>query len=159
MTTTTGPDDGRPDVARFGGVAPIFRVRDLAKSIAYYVESLGFSLDWEYPGSIAGVSRDRCSIFLTEEEQGQPVAWAWIGVGDVQLVHDELLARGARIRQGPTNFAWALEIQVEDLDRNVLRIGSSPREGAPEGPWLDMHGRLWERTLDGWRLAADADPA
>ena len=35
--------------------------------------------------------------------------------------------RGAPIRLPPTNFSWALEIQVEDPDGNVLRFGSEPR--------------------------------
>jgi hypothetical protein len=27
----------------------------------------------------------------------------------------------------PTNFPWALEMQVKDPDGNVLRIGSEPK--------------------------------
>jgi hypothetical protein len=34
-------------------------------------------------------------------------------------------------------------MQVEDLDGNVLRFGSEPRPGEPDGEWLDMHGRRW----------------
>jgi hypothetical protein len=34
-------------------------------------------------------------------------------------------------------------MQVEDLDGNVLRLGSDPRAGEPDGEWLDMHGRRW----------------
>jgi hypothetical protein len=30
------------------------------------VNVLGFTLDWQDPGIIASVSRDRCGIFLTE---------------------------------------------------------------------------------------------
>jgi hypothetical protein len=39
----------------------------------------------------------------------------------------------------------ALEMQVEDLDGNVLRLGSDPRAGEPEGEWLDTHGHRWLR--------------
>jgi hypothetical protein len=31
----------------------------------------------------------------------------------------------------PTNFPWALEMQVEDPDGNVLRIGSEPKTDRP----------------------------
>jgi catechol 2,3-dioxygenase-like lactoylglutathione lyase family enzyme len=133
------------DHTGWGAAAPILRVADLPVSIAYYRNALGFALDWEHP-SIASVSRDRCCIFLSTGGQGEPVTWCWIGVNDVRTLHDELAARGARIRQAPTNFPWALEIQVEDLDRNVLRLGSEPLEGVPHGPFLDMHGRQWQLT-------------
>ena len=43
------------------------------------------------------------------------------------------------------NYSWALEMQVEDRDGNVLRIGSDPREDEPFGEWLDMHGCSWPR--------------
>lgn len=32
-------------------------------------------------------------------------------------------------------------MQVEDLDGNVLRLGSEPKENQPTGEWLDMDGR------------------
>jgi hypothetical protein len=31
----------------------------------------------------------------------------------------------------PRNFEWAYEMRVEDLDGNVLRIGSEPRSDIP----------------------------
>ena len=67
----------------------------------------------------------------------------------VEGLFEEYRGKGARIRQGPTNFSWALEMQVEDLDGNVLRLGSEPREGEPHGPWLDMHGDLWTTKPEG----------
>ena len=128
----------------FGPAAPILRVADLRASIDYYVNILRFKVDWD-ADSIASVSRDRCCIFLCEGDQGNPGVWMWIGVPDAAALHDELLAKGAKIRNPPTNYWWALEMQVEDLDGNVLRLGSDPIEGQPFGPWKDMHGRLWER--------------
>ncbi len=32
----------------FGGVIPIFRVKDLNASTDYYVTALGFKVDWHY---------------------------------------------------------------------------------------------------------------
>ena len=129
--------------ANFGPASPILRVADLRASVDYFVNVLGFSIDWEYP-AITSVSRDRCCIFLSQGDQGTPVSWMWIGVADVEALHGELTAKGAKIRQPPTNFPWALEIQVEDLDGNVMRFGSDPIEGRPYGPWKDMEGKLWE---------------
>jgi hypothetical protein len=70
-------------------------------------------------------------------------------VNDVDAVHEECRQRGAIIRQPPTNFSWACEMQVADLDRNVLRIGSDPKPNQAFGPWLDMEGRSWNLNADG----------
>ena len=140
---------------RFHPASPILRVGNLATSLRYYVDLLGFSIDWEYGGRIASVSRDSCCLFLCEGDQGNPGAWAWIGVGDADALHEELRAKGARIRHRPTNYPWALEMQVEDLDGNVLRLGSDSREGEPFGEWLDMHGRRWVESPQGGPLCLD----
>jgi catechol 2,3-dioxygenase-like lactoylglutathione lyase family enzyme len=140
----------------FGGAAPIFRVARLAASLEYYVTVLGFIIDWEERG-IASISRDRCCLFLCQGDQGHPGAWTWIGVGDADAVYEQLRAKGARIRHVPTNYHWALELQVEDLDGNVLRLGSEPRKGEPEGEWLDMRGETWVRSPHGGWTRGDGD--
>lgn len=127
----------------FGGVTPIFNVGDVKRAVRYYTEILGFKIEWEYP-SIVAVSHGKCDLFLCEGDQGHPGTWVWVGLDDVDALHAEYVARGAMIRQGPTNFPWAREIQVEDPDGNVIRFGSDSK-GEPYGPWKDMHGRLWPR--------------
>jgi catechol 2,3-dioxygenase-like lactoylglutathione lyase family enzyme len=137
-------------VVTFEGCTPVLAVRDLRASIDYYVRVLGFHLDFEE--AIASVSRGRCALFLSEGDQGTPGAWVWLGVSDVDALHAELEAAGALIRQPPTNFSWACEMQVADLDGNVLRFGSEPKEGVPYGPWRDMRGDFWVLGGDGrWR--------
>jgi hypothetical protein len=140
----------------FGGSAPVFHVARLSASLEYYVTVLGFIIDWEETG-IASISRDRCCLFLCQGDQGHPGAWTWIGVGDAAAVFEELRAKGARVRHPPTNYRWALEMQVEDLDGNVLRLGSEPRKGEPEGEWLDMHGDAWRKSPDGGWTRVDPD--
>jgi hypothetical protein len=34
-------------------------------------------------------------------------------------------------------------MQVEDLDVNILRLGSDPKPDQPTGEWLDMYGNRW----------------
>jgi catechol 2,3-dioxygenase-like lactoylglutathione lyase family enzyme len=151
--TSPSPGPAPTAAVTFGGVCPIFRVADLDAAVAYYVERLGFAVDWHYPGSIASVTRGAVSLFLCANDQGTPVAWAWVGVSDAEALHEELRARGATIRQPPANFDWALELQVEDPDGNVLRLGSAPKPGVPFGPWKDMNGALWYPTAGeggGW---------
>jgi hypothetical protein len=75
-----------------------------------------------------------------------------IGVPDIEPLFEDYRRKGARIRQPPTNFRWAYEMQIEDLDGHVLRIGSDSKEGQPFGPWLDMHGRYWGPAAEGgWK--------
>src|SRR5262245_63740168 len=138
-----------PTTIAFEGVTPILSVRDLRASIDYYVRILGFALDWESPGGFASVSRGRCGIFLAEGDQGHPGAWVWVGVGDVEALFEEYARTGAKIRQAPTNFDWACEMQVEDLDGNVLRMGSDSKAGQPFGEWLDMRGSRWVKSPEG----------
>ena len=128
---------------RFHRATPILCVRSLVGSLDHYVGVLGFTLDFEDRGIFASVSRGDCTLFLCENDQGHPGAWAWVGVGDAGALQEELRARGATIRHPPTDYPWAYEMQVQDPDGNVLRFGSDPRRDQPVGEWLDMHGRRW----------------
>jgi catechol 2,3-dioxygenase-like lactoylglutathione lyase family enzyme len=108
---------------------PILRVRNLQVSLDYYRDILGFTVDWSSgteDDGFAGISRDGHALYLSQAEQGHLGGWVWMGVTDARTFHAEYVASGARIRQEPTNYSWALEMQVEDPDGNVLRIGSEP---------------------------------
>jgi len=113
-------------MAMIENVTPILRVERLDASRRYYIDTLGFALDWETEGMIS-VSRDGKSIMLCEGDQGRPGTWIWIGVEDADALLAELAARGARIRTPPQNFDWAYEFTLEDPDGHVLRIGSAPK--------------------------------
>jgi catechol 2,3-dioxygenase-like lactoylglutathione lyase family enzyme len=151
MSATEG---ARETAVRFGGASPVLPVRDLAASIDHYVRALGFAVDWGDGSGFAAVSRGECTLFLCQGEQGHPGTWAWIGVDDAQALFEEYRSTGAKIRHPPTSYPWALEMQVEDPDGNVLRLGSDPKEDEPTGEWLDMHGRRWlPSPSGGWTLA------
>ena len=142
----------------FEGGCPILRVRSLSESVAYYVNSLGFKIDWGYPGEkasfFASVSRGGFHVFLSEGDQGNPGAWVWIGVEDVDALLHEYRASGAKIRHPPTNYPWACEMQVEDLDGNILRMGSDSKKNEPIGEWFDMYSARWlPEPGGGWKRA------
>ena len=128
---------------QFESVAPILRVQQIARSLDYYVRVLGFTIDWQIEARFASVSRDECVVFLSVGDQGRPGAWVWIGVSDVETLHSEYVAVGAKVRHPPTNYSWALEMQIEDPDGNVLRMGSEAKPDEPFGEWLDMDGKKW----------------
>lgn len=145
----TGIEEHKPATTVFEGVTPILRVQNLLDSIDYYVRVLGFKVDWHEPGIMASLSRGRCSLMLCEGDQGNPQTWVWIGVSDVETLFAEYQGKGAKVRHLPTNYPWAYEMQIEDLDGHVLRLGSEPRKNQPFGEWCDMHGDLWVMTPAG----------
>ena len=110
----------------FEGSQPILRVENMAASLRFYVDLLGFQNASWGTEEFTSVSRDRAGIYLCQGGQGRGEAWVWIGVEDANALHEEFKARGVAIRRPPTNFPWALEIHVEDPDGNVLRLGSEP---------------------------------
>jgi hypothetical protein len=49
-------------------------------------------------------------------------------------------ASKAKVRHLPTNYDWAYEMQVEDLDGHAFRFGLRPEASQPILEWLDMRG-------------------
>ena len=114
----------------FECIIPILNVNNLAASIRFYVDLLGFTIDWgDHDGSLmASVSRDGNSIMLCEGEQGQPGTWIWIGVEDIEPLFKEYKTKDVKFQQMPTNYPWAYEMRIEDPDGHILRFGSEPKE-------------------------------
>jgi catechol 2,3-dioxygenase-like lactoylglutathione lyase family enzyme len=109
----------------------ILRVRKLTDSVRFYVDALGFRLDWE-AGDTASVSSEGQAIMLCQGAQGHAEAWVWIGVEPgIESLHEGYSARGAPIRLEPTNFSWAYEMRIGDSDGPVLRFGSGPKADMP----------------------------
>jgi predicted enzyme related to lactoylglutathione lyase len=116
---------------KFEHADPILSVGDMAASVKYYVEALGFSnADWG-TDTFTSVNRNAAGIYLCQGGQGRPGTWVWIGVEDVATLYEEYKTSGARIRKAPENYPWAYEMQVEDPDGHVLRFGSEPMTDRP----------------------------
>ena len=120
----TGNDSPR---VLFEGSQPILRVENMKAALEFYVGMLGFENASWANDDFTSVSRDRAAIYLCQGGQGRGGAWVWIGVEDVRKLYKELQARGVKIWLEPTHYPWALEMQVEDPDGNVLRLGSEPQ--------------------------------
>lgn len=112
---------------KFECANPILNVANMARSVQYYVEVLGFTnAEWG-SDEFTSVTRDNAAIYLSEGDQGQPGTWVWIGVGDVEALYQEYKAKGATILHPPEKFPWACEMKVGDPDGHVLRFGSDPK--------------------------------
>lgn len=109
---------------------PVLPVTDLEASIAFYTEKLGFKLDWGGgdASKICSVSRDRCSIMLSEGiTTGTSPQWVWIGLESAALFH-KWRDLGVKVHQEPMNWTWAFEMKFEDLDGNILWVGTEPNK-------------------------------
>jgi predicted enzyme related to lactoylglutathione lyase len=116
---------------RFEGSTPILNVANMAVSVRYYLDVLGFENAAWGSDDFTCVNRDRAGIYLCRGGQGQPGTWVWIGVENVEALHEAYKASGAKIRHPPQNYPWALEMKVDDPDGHVLRFGSDCRADMP----------------------------
>jgi len=115
-------------------IISILNVKDVSAGIRYYSRVLGFQVDWgEGDGSeMASVSRDGHAIMLCRGEV-QPGVVIRIGLDDIQPLFEQFLAKGAKILEKPANRPWAYEMEIGDLDGNVLRFGSAPKDEPFDG--------------------------
>jgi catechol 2,3-dioxygenase-like lactoylglutathione lyase family enzyme len=117
-------------MATIRSAAPQLLVSDLAKSLAFYGERLGFGTDFVYEGFYAAVSRDGATLHLKcaprlEGERAHRRAGdhldAYLDVSGVRELHEELGRRGAPIARALTSQPWGrLEFHVEDPDGHIL---------------------------------------
>ena len=111
--------------------AAIFVVRDIAASLAYYRDALGFAIGftWGDPPTYAGVCRGAVTIHLQAASQTRspPGAAALsLFVGSADEIHRELERRGARILKPPATYPYGMrDFDVLDPDGNRLVFGSS----------------------------------
>ena len=119
------------------GAATIFTVRDIGQSLAYYRDLLGFGVTFEYgePTFYACLCRDEVAIHL--RAVGKNAGWVpgngaiAVFVTDVDALHAELAARGARVLKPPQDYAYGMrDFNVADLDGNQLTFGMESRPAA-----------------------------
>jgi predicted lactoylglutathione lyase len=111
---------------------PILPVADLQKSIQFFTDTLGFSLDWGggQNDTICSVSRDQCPIMLSQQIEAPSPAWVWIGLEDDSLF-ELYKAKGVPVHQERRNCSWAYEMKFKDIDGNILWLGTEPKKDLP----------------------------
>ncbi|MBB4397612.1 VOC family protein [Bradyrhizobium sp. ERR14] len=116
------------------GSATVFVVSDIAASLAYYRDVLGFEVTFEYgePLSYACLCREEVALHLlaaarTKRLPGQ--GGLCIFVRDVDLLYAELSGRGARPINQPEDRDYGMrDFDILDADGNQLTFGM----GIPE---------------------------
>lgn len=124
---------------------PIFRVREVAASIDYYRDKLGFASAWCAPEDepiIAQVSRNGLEIILDARSAipkasiPSVLSMTLHRPEELGALHGEFKRRGATITASPFEVVWEkglYQLDVEDLDGNVLVFwGDGPKEGVAQ---------------------------
>lgn len=129
------------------GCRPVLCVENVARSIAYYVERLGFRLGLAWsnqeqrflrPGeegepAFAILGRGQVQLMLSQKSQGAPGMWLHLDVHTPQqldALYEEWVRTAARIIEPPSLRPWGMyELRVQDLDGHVLRVSAPPRPG------------------------------
>ncbi|OWQ45349.1 glyoxalase/bleomycin resistance/extradiol dioxygenase family protein [Roseateles noduli] len=113
---------------KFARTTPILRMFDEAKALEFYVQFLGFTVDWEHrfePGLplYMQVSRDGCALHLSEHHgDACPGAAMRIETDDIDAFHAELIARRyGNARPGLEETPWgSKDVSVTDPFGNRL---------------------------------------
>ncbi|MBL7839782.1 MAG: VOC family protein [Cyclobacteriaceae bacterium] len=122
----------RDSTFRIENIAPILYVTDMERSLAFYVDILGFKKAEWGDDTFTSINRDNSGLYLCKGAQGVPGTWVWFGFdGDIIALHEQLKLKGVTIKLPPTNFSWAYEMQIQDPDGHVLRFGTDPNDQEP----------------------------
>ena len=113
---------------KFGRTTPILRMFDVPKAKEFYVDFLGFTVDWEHtfgPGLplYMQVSRDGCVLHLSEHfGDATPGSAMRIETSDVDAFHAELTAKQYKhARPGIETMPWGTrDMSVKDPFGNRL---------------------------------------
>ena len=117
------------------GAATIFTVRDLAVSVAYYRDALGFTVTFQYgePAFYTCLCRDEVAIHLRAGTRWMPGNGAIaVFVKDVDAL---LIARGAKVLKPPQDYDYGMrDFDVADPDGNQLTFGMETQSAATAMP-------------------------
>jgi len=116
------------------GSTTIMTVKNVAESMAYYRDKLGFDIAFEYgkPTFYVGMCSGEVSVHLVSANQTprQPGNGAvCIFVDDVDTLHANLVKRGAKVLKAPKDYDYGMrDFDVADLDGNMIFFGQESKK-------------------------------
>ena len=135
MTATSRPVRQKPETLRLRRLSVGLTVNDLARSIRFYTEGLGFMIDqrWEMDGELRGVSlkAGMCHLNIGQDDwakgkdrvKGQGMRISLNTVQDVDQLAARAKAQGITIDEGPKELPWGPRaFAVTDPDGFKLTI-------------------------------------
>jgi hypothetical protein len=131
----TGEDDGATGVI-FSKTIPILRIFDIVKAREFYVDYLGFAIDWEHRFSADAplymqVSRGNLVLHLSEHHgDGTPGSAVYIETWGVRKLHAELQSKHyPYLKPGIGVDEIGTCITLVDPFGNTLRLNEPPASG------------------------------
>jgi catechol 2,3-dioxygenase-like lactoylglutathione lyase family enzyme len=116
-------------------VIPTFRITNYEKSKHYYVEVLGFTIEWEHRFNpnfpvFMSIVRDGMQIYLSQH-QGDCQVGGLIHflIPDVNAWFEEFTGRNALVGESPNDDLGFCNMTIKDPDGNQLRfMEPSPKQ-------------------------------
>jgi uncharacterized glyoxalase superfamily protein PhnB len=120
----------------FVKTTPILRIFDESKAREFYVDFLGFTIDWEHRFEAGAplymqVSKDQCVLHLSEHYgDGTPGAALRIETDDVDAFQTELMSKRYKYaRPGVEDMPWGTrDMSIKDPFGNRLTFTSAIRD-------------------------------
>lgn len=125
---------------RFTGHAPFLVVPDVAATLGYYRDVLGFDVEtYQHdPDENGTATHDGCTIFFNRGPEARPNSQliepdlfdVYFWVDDVDALHEELSRRSVNVLHGPIEQPWGMrEIRLRDPNGYVLGFGEPVEPG------------------------------
>jgi hypothetical protein len=120
---------GDREAPRFTETCPILRIFDEAKAREFYLDWLGFAVDWEHrfaPGMPLYLQVSRAGLVLhlsMHHGDASPGATVFVRMRRIRAFHAEIMARPyAHNRPGLESAPWGLQVEVTDPFMNRIRF-------------------------------------
>lgn len=119
-----------PEQITFGSITPVLRIFDVAKADEFYLDFLGFRVDWDHRFDdnaplYRQISRGDLVLHLSEHHgDGSPGARLRVAMKGVEALHAELIAKHYRyMRPGLEDTPWGTrEVGVYDPFGNRIQF-------------------------------------
>lgn len=123
-------------------IAPLFFTTDLARTLAYYRDVLGFTClgTWADPPVYAIVARDGRAIHFrvaapptpNPDKDADELLDCYVFVEDADALYAEYAARGAVFTRELCDMPWqSREFVLKDCDGRLLAFGADHASAAP----------------------------
>ncbi|WP_339652208.1 glyoxalase superfamily protein [Halopseudomonas pelagia] len=126
------PQEQTPALVKFDKPIPILRMFDEAKAREFYLEFLGFSVEFEHRFEAdlplyLGISRNGLQLHISEHHgDASPGATVFVPMHNIELLRDELRGKGYGYgRPDIVQQGWGQVLEVYDPFGNRIRFCQS----------------------------------